>query len=71
MYVVSIIWMIGCTIDIKKFRRQWLKITEIAENQEEYMGIAERHANEVFYFPNEHNTGGLFMRAGAGCKCSY
>ena len=57
--------MIWCTIDISRFRRQWLKIASESEH-EDYMAILEQHTNKIFYFPSAHNTGGLFMRAGAG-----
>jgi hypothetical protein len=61
--------MIWCTLDIIKFRRQWMDITSSAQDHEEYMDISERHPHIMFYFPDMHNTGGLFMRIGAGCKC--
>lgn len=60
--------MIWCTIDIIKFRRQWLHLTSEAHDLEEYMGISEQHPHNMFYFPDIHNTGGLFMRVGAGCN---
>ncbi|CAM4890103.1 unnamed protein product [Rotaria socialis] len=69
VYLVSIIWMVWCTVDIIKFRRQWMKLTAPAGNHEEYMDIAERHPHKMFYFPDIHNTGGLFMRVGAGLLC--
>ena len=59
--------MIWCTFDIRKFRKQWLKLTSSAHNQEEYMDIVERYPDNILYFPDIHNTGGLFMRIGAGC----
>jgi hypothetical protein len=62
--------MIWCTFDIIKFRRQWATITADAKNQEDYMDITEQHLQKMFYFPDIHKTGGLFMRVGAGCKCS-
>ncbi len=60
--------MIWCTFDIIKFRRQWVNLTSGAHDYEEYMDITERHAHTMFYFPDVNNTGGLFMRIGAGCK---
>ncbi|CAF1217203.1 unnamed protein product [Rotaria sordida] len=69
IYFVSIIWMIWCTFDIIKFRRQWRELTAPAISNEEYMDISERHTNKIFYFPDIHNTGGLFMRIGAGLFC--
>ena len=57
--------MIWCTVDISRFRRQWLKITS-ANDHEDYMDILERNNHHIFYFPSAHNNGGLFMRAGAG-----
>ena len=51
-----------------KFRREWADVINDAGDQEDYMDIAERHSNKVFYFPDIHNTGGLFMRVGAGSK---
>jgi hypothetical protein len=59
--------MIWCTFDIIKFRQQWMKLTSSAHNQEEYMDIVERSPDSISYFPDIHNTGGLFMRFGAGC----
>jgi hypothetical protein len=61
--------MIWCTYDIIKFRRQWMKITSSADNQSQYMYIVEHYPDNIPYFPDIHNTGGLFMRVGAGCKC--
>jgi len=52
-----------------RFRRQWAKITRPAINQEEYMVMPQSDLNEMVYFPDSHNTGGLFMRIGAGSKC--
>ncbi|CAF5140584.1 unnamed protein product, partial [Rotaria magnacalcarata] len=69
VYLVSIVWMVWCTFDIIRFRQQWMKITAPAGNHEEYMEIAERHPHKMFYFPDIHNTGGLFMRVGAGLLC--
>jgi hypothetical protein len=46
-----------------------MDITSSAQDHEEYMDISERHPHIMFYFPDMHNTGGLFMRIGAGCKC--
>ena len=66
--MVSIIWMTWCTLDIIKFRRQWREFTASALDQEEYMEISNRHSRKIFYFPDIHNTGGLFMRIGAGSK---
>jgi hypothetical protein len=60
--------MIWCTYDIKKFRQQWLKFTSSAKDQEEYMDIVERCSHNRSYFLDIHNTGGLFMRVGAGSK---
>ena len=57
--------MIWCTVDISRFRRQWLKIATQDEH-EDYMAIVERNTHKIFYFPSSQNTGGLFMRAGAG-----
>ncbi|CAF4355646.1 unnamed protein product [Rotaria socialis] len=71
VYLVSIIWMVWCTVDIIKFRRQWMKLTAPAGNHEEYMDIAERHPHKMFYFPDIHNTGGLFMRVGAGFIANF
>ncbi len=68
IYLTSIIWMIWCIYDILKFRREWLKLTSACD-QEVYMDIVERHPQSISYFPDIHNTGGLFMRFGAGCKC--
>lgn len=45
-----------------------MQLTGAAPTQEEYMGLAEHHSDTMFYFPDVHNTGGLFMRVGAGCK---
>jgi len=59
--------MIWCTLDIIKFRQQWMKLTSSAHNQEEYMDIVERSPDSLSYFPDIHNNGGLFMRFGAGC----
>ncbi len=61
--------MIWCIFDIRKFRRQWLELTSSAYDHGEYMDIVERHPQSISYFPDIHNTGGLFMRFGAGCKC--
>jgi hypothetical protein len=47
-----------------------MKLTSSAHDQYEYMDITERHPHIMFYFPDIHNTGGLFMRIGAGCKYS-
>ncbi|CAF3087599.1 unnamed protein product [Rotaria sp. Silwood2] len=69
IYAVSIVWMVWCTFDIIKFRRQWRELTAPAHNNEEYMDISERHTHKIFYFPDVHNTGGLFMRIGAGLFC--
>jgi len=52
--------MIWCTFDIVKFRRQWMDLTAGARDHEEYMGITQRHPDIMFYFPDIHNTGGLF-----------
>jgi hypothetical protein len=60
--------MIWCTIDIIKFRRQWTKLTSSAHDQTEYMDIVERYPHNISYFPDIHNTGGLFLKVGAGCK---
>ncbi len=60
--------MIWCTFDIIKFRRQWAELTASANDTDEYMDMTERHSHNLFYFPDTHNTGGLFMRIGAGCK---
>ena len=60
--------MIWCTFDIIKFRRQWVQMTAMVCDQEEYMDIVERSSHHVSYFPDIHNTGGLFMRIGAGCE---
>ncbi|CAF1258902.1 unnamed protein product [Rotaria sp. Silwood1] len=69
VYLVSIVWMVWCTFDIIKFRRQWRELTAPAHSNEEYMDITERHTHKMFYFPDIHNTGGLFMRIGAGLFC--
>lgn len=60
--------MLWCTFDIIKFRQEWIKFTSSAQDQEDYMDIVERYPYKIFYFPDTHNTGGLFMRIGAGCK---
>lgn len=60
--------MIWCTYDIIKFRKQWQKLTLEADNQSEYMYVVEHHVDKMAYFPNIHNSGGLFMRVGAGSK---
>lgn len=70
VYFVSIIWMIWCTIDILRFRREWTKITS-TDDQADYMGLAKQNRDKVFYFPNSNNTGGLFMRVGAGCEYQF
>jgi len=44
-----------------------MTLTSNAHDQYEYMDITERHPHIMFYFPDIHNTGGLFMRIGAGC----
>ncbi|UJR37193.1 hypothetical protein I4U23_029901 [Adineta vaga] len=69
IYFVSIIWMIWCAFDIIKFRRRWMKLTSTAHDQHEYMSIVERFSHHLSYFPDIHNTGGLFMRIGAGLLC--
>ena len=58
--------MVWCVFDIIKFRRQWMALTASAHDQEEYMDIVERSSQRISYFPDIYNTGGLFMRAGAG-----
>lgn len=60
--------MIWCTLDILEFRRQWHSLTSDANDNEEYMDITEQNPDVMFYFPDMHNTGGLFMRVGAGSK---
>ena len=62
--------MIWCTFDIIKFRHQWADLTCDAKNQEDYMAMTEQHSQRMSYFPDIHNTGGLFMRVGAGSKYS-
>ena len=52
-----------------KFRRAWMKLTSSIHDQEEYMVIVERYPQNISYFLDIHNTGGLFMRVGAGRKC--
>ncbi|CAF2483887.1 unnamed protein product [Rotaria sp. Silwood2] len=69
IYLVSIVWMIWCTVDIIKFRQQWMKLTSSVHDQEEYMDIVERYPHRISYFPDMHNTSGLFMRIGAGLLC--
>ncbi|CAF3620637.1 unnamed protein product [Rotaria socialis] len=69
IYLVSIVWMIWCTFDILKFRRQWTKITSSAHDQAEYMDIVARCPQSISYFPDMQNTSGLFMRIGAGLLC--
>ncbi|CAF1285260.1 unnamed protein product [Adineta ricciae] len=69
VYAVSVVWMLWCTFDIIKFRQQWMQLTGSASTQEVYMGLAEHHSDTMFYFPDVHNTGGLFMRIGAGLLC--
>ncbi len=61
--------MIWCTVDIIKFRRQWMELTGPALDQDEYMYMTESRAYKMSYFPDSDNTGGLFMRIGAGRKC--
>ena len=68
IYLISIIWMIWCIYDILKFRRQWMILTSGAENQSEYMEIVQQNPQRISYFPDIHNTGGLFMRIGTGSK---
>jgi len=46
-----------------------MDLTAGARDHEEYMGITQRHPDIMFYFPDIHNTGGLFMRIGAGLLC--
>lgn len=60
--------MIWCISDILKFRRQWMLLTASVENQSEYMDIVEHNPQKISYFPDVHNTGGLFMRIGTGSK---
>jgi hypothetical protein len=60
--------MIWCTFDIIRFRRQWADLTGDAKNNEDYMAMTEQHSQRMSYFPDVHNTGGLFMRVGAGSK---
>ena len=60
--------MIWCIFDIIKFRRKWSDLTANVRDHEEYMDMTERHSSHMFYFPDLNNTGGLFMRVGAGCK---
>lgn len=62
--------MIWCIFDIIKFRRTWLDLTANVHDQEEYMDMTERYSSRMFYFTDPQNTGGLFMRVGAGCKSS-
>jgi len=52
-----------------RFRRQWAEITGPALDQDEYIYMTAHHSNKMFYFPDSHNTSGLFMRVGAGRKC--
>jgi hypothetical protein len=61
--------MIWCTVDIIKCRRQWTKLTGPDFNQADYIYMTANHSDRMFYFPDSHNTGGLFMRIGAGSKC--
>ena len=61
-------WMIWCISDILKFRRQWMLLTASVENQSEYMDIVEQNPQKISYFPDVHNTGGLFLRIGTGSK---
>ena len=68
IYAVSIAWMIWATIDIVRFRREWAKITLPALDQSDYMEIVANQSDKLFYLPDIHNTGGLFMRVGAGRK---
>ena len=70
IYAVSIVWMIWATVDIVRFRREWAKITSSAIDQDDYMEVAQKHTHKLSYFPDIHNTGGLFMRVGAGRKSS-
>lgn len=60
--------MIWCISDILKFRRQWMLLTASVENQSEYMDIVEQNPQKISYFPDVHNTGGLFLRIGTGSK---
>ncbi|CAF0800823.1 unnamed protein product [Adineta steineri] len=69
IYLISIIWMIWCALDIIKFRRHWIKLTATAHDHEEYMDMVEHNSLHLAYFPDIHNTGGLFMRIGAGLLC--
>ena len=68
VYAISIVWMLWCTFDIIKFRQQWMQLTGSAPTQEVYMCLAERHSDTMFHFSYLLNTGGLFMRIGAGCE---
>jgi hypothetical protein len=61
--------MIWCTFDIIKFRRHWMELTASAQDQNEYMDIVESLPKKMAYFPDIHNTGGLFMKVGAGRRC--
>jgi hypothetical protein len=45
-----------------------MKLTSSAHDQTEYMDIVERYPHNISYFPDIHNTGGLFLKVGAGCK---
>lgn len=60
--------MIWCAIDIIKFRRKWSELTGSAQDEEEYIDFAEVHKHQMSYYPDIHNTGGLFMRVGAGSE---
>lgn len=68
MYLIAIVWMVWCTLDIVKFRRRWMKLTSTVHDQQEYMTIVERSPHQLSYFPDIHSNGGLFMRIGAGCS---
>lgn len=60
--------MIWCIFDIIDFRRKWHELTANARDSGDYTDITQRYSDKMFYFPDIHNTGGLFMRIGAGCK---
>ena len=60
--------MTWCIFDIIRFRRKWKDITADARDSGDYTDIIQRYSDRMFYFPDSHNTGGLFMRIGAGCK---
>jgi len=69
VYLASILWMSWCMLDIIRFRRHWTKYMSTVHDEFDDADVVKYYPYNLSYFPDTHNTGGLFMRVGAGRKC--